>query len=32
MLVALLSSAWGWEVDEHSKTIWVEFSNETASA
>ena len=32
MLVALLSSAWGWEVDEHSKTIWVEFTHETASA
>ena len=32
MLVALLSSSWGWEVDEHSKTIWVEFAHETASA
>ena len=32
MLVALLSSSWGWEVNEHSKTIWVEFTHETASA
>ncbi len=26
MLTALLSSAWGWEVNQHSKTIWVEFT------